>query len=283
MSNFKSIVKSASKRAIYESYGIKYRNGKIYHPVFGWINPLLINGNAKLGKGVWTFSVLAANKEYTFTSNDKEYTLVGTCNCYCNGCYACNGCYKFRSTIASLGRKTWLVRNDLNFVYRAISAQIKADKITICRIHASGDFDVNFSGDKYLKVWQRIVSENPTTVFWTYTKVQEFENAFDSFPNANIVKSLINCGGLKGLNFGHCDYIINLYHALKAAGKSVYICRCGIDKSQHCTNCHSCAENDFVLFLEHGTSYKPEKDPLYSDFIKLVESQATSETKQAAN
>lgn len=77
MSNFGAIVKSASKRAIYENYGIEYRNGKIYHPVFRWINPLLINGNAKLGKGVWTFSVLAANKEYTFTYNGKEYRLIG--------------------------------------------------------------------------------------------------------------------------------------------------------------------------------------------------------------
>ena len=199
MSNFKSVVKSASKRNVYAAYGIEYRNGKIYHPVFGWINPLLINGNAKLGKGVWTFSVLVANKEYTFTLNGVEYRLIGTCNCFCNGCYACNGCYKFHSTIASLGRKTWLIRNNLDFVYRAISAQIKADKITICRIHASGDFDVNVSGEKYLNMWKQVVSENPNTVFWTYTKVQEFESAFDEYPNANIVKSLINCGGLKGL------------------------------------------------------------------------------------
>ena len=282
MSNFKSVVKSANKRNVYAAYGIEYRNGKIYHPVFGWINPLLINGNAKLGKGVWTFSVLAANKEYTFTSNGKEYRLIGTCNCFCKGCYACNGCYNFRSTIASLGLKTWLIRNDLDFVYRAISAQIKADKITICRIHASGDFDVNFSGDKYLNMWKQVISENPNTVFWTYTKVQEFENAFDELPNANIVKSLINCNGLGGLNYGHADYIIAMYKALKAMGKKVYICRCGIDKNQHCTNCHSCAENDFVLFLEHGTSYKPENDPLYSDFIKLVENQ-NNERKQAAD
>lgn len=233
MSNLKKLVKAATKRSIYESYGIEYRNGKIYAPEFGWINPLLINGNAKLGKGVWTFSALAANKLYTFESNGKTYTLIGTCNCHCAGCYACNGCYKFRSTIASLGRKTWLIRNALDFVYRAINAQIVADKITICRIHAAGDFDANVSGDKYLNMWKAVIANNPGCVFWTYTKVQEFENAFNDLPNANIVKSLIDCNGLKGINYGHCDYVMNLYHALKAIGKKVYICRCGVDKNQH--------------------------------------------------
>ena len=282
MSNYKRLVETASKRAIYAEFGIEYRSGKIYHDEFGWINPLLINGNAKLGKGVWTFSILAANKVYTFESNGKEYRLVGTCNCHCAGCYACNGCYKFRSTIASLGRKTWLIRNDLDFVYRAIMAQLKADKITICRIHASGDFDYDFSGEKYLNMWKTVIANNADCVFWTYTKIQEFETAFDEFPNANIVKSLIDCAGLKGLNYGHADYIIAMYKALKALSKKVYICRCGIDKSQHCTNCHSCSNNDYVLFVEHGTGYKVELDPLYDEIVALIESQ-DSDTMKAAD
>ena len=47
-----------SKKAIYAEYDIEYMNGKILAPVFGWINPLLVDGNSKLGKGVWTFSTL---------------------------------------------------------------------------------------------------------------------------------------------------------------------------------------------------------------------------------
>lgn len=278
MSNRNKKVKAnhrITKKEIYFAYGIEYKAGKIYSPEFGWINPLLINGNAKLGKGVWTFSLLAANKEYTAEINGKEYTEKGTCCCYCNGCYACNGCYRFKSTIESLLRKTFLVRNHLDFVRRAILAQIKADRITICRIHASGDF----GSLSYLEMWKEIVSLNPDTVFWTYTKITAYENAFDSFPNANIVKS---CVPGFGFNFGHCDYIIALYKALKAMGKKAYICRCGIDKNQHCTNCHSCAENDFVLFLEHGTGYKAEEDPLFETVKALIEGQE-SEQRIAAN
>lgn len=48
MSNFKALVKTATKRSIYEKYGIEYRNGKIYHSEFGWINPLLMRRTKSL-------------------------------------------------------------------------------------------------------------------------------------------------------------------------------------------------------------------------------------------
>lgn len=271
MSNRSKKVKAprVTKAAIYASFGIEYKAGKILAPEFGWINPVLINGNSKLGKGVWTFSTLAANKVYDLNISGKRYRVCGTCPCRCPGCYACGGCYLFYSTKQSLARKTILAREHLDFLVRAVKAQIIADKITICRIHASGDF---FSL-AYLLAWKDIIKASPKTVFWTYTKVQEYESAFDDLSNANIVKSLIDCSGLKGLNYGHADYIINLYNALKAAGKNVYICRCGIDKNQHCTTCHGCAINDYVLFLEHGTSYDPEKDPAFPALKTLIESQ----------
>lgn len=256
-----------TKAAVYAEYGIEYKAGKINAPIYGWINPLLINGNAKLGRGVWTWSTLPTNEEIAYyEAGGVRRTEKGTCPCKCKDCYACGGCYTFNSTKASLARKTVLSRLALDFVRRAIIAQIKADRIGICRIHAAGDF---FSAD-YINAWLDIVNACPATVFWSYTKNAIAESAFDSCPNCNIVKSIIP--GL-GFNFGPAAYIIKAYNALKAADKSVYICRCGIDKNQHCTNCRHCAECDYVLFLVHGTAYNPESDPLYSAFIALVESQ----------
>jgi len=118
--------------------------------------------------------------------------------------------------------------------------------------------------------WKRIVTENKNFLFWTYTKVKECESLFDGIDNANIVKSVIN--GI-GVNYGHCDYIMNTYNKLKAMNASVYICRCGIDKNQHCENCKHCATADFVLFIEHSTAYKAEKDPLYEELKALINSQ----------
>ena len=255
-----------SKKEIYASYGIVYENGKILAPVFGFINPLLINGNAKLGKGVWTFSTLAGTEIYNVSINGTDYAVKGTCVCDCKGCYAKSGFFRMNSTIKSLAIKTILCREHLDFVKRAIIAQIKADNIELCRIHASGEF---FSAD-YADMWKYVVSICKECNFWTYTKVRDFESIFDDLENGNIVKSVIPG---TGFNFGHAEYIMSEYEKLSANGEKVHICKCGIDKNQHCTNCKGCSENKYVLFLEHSTSYKPETDSAESweEFKALVE------------
>lgn len=256
-----------TKKTIYEKYGILYEAGKIFAPVFGWINPLLINGNAKLGKGVWTFSTLPSNKTFTVEINGSVYEVKGTCPCCCTGCYAMTGFYNMPSVLASNAIKTILCRNHLDFVTRAITAQIEADGIKLLRIHASGDF---FSLD-YVEAWRQIVAASAETIFWTYTKNTAAENAFDDLENINVVKSIIK--GF-GFNFGKCGYILRVYKALKEAGNSVYICRCGVDKNQHCANCRGCSKNDFVLFIEHSTDYKAEDDPQFDELRQIIEAQA---------
>lgn len=270
-----------TKSTIYATYGIKYdaAQNKIYHNYFGWIPALLINGNDKLGKGVWTYSTLATNKHYDVAldtvNGPEQFDITGTCPCHCTGCYATKGRYTFDNVIQANARKTWLARFDLDFMVRAIIAQVKADRITICRIHASGDF----CSAAYIDAWRTIVKECNKTVFWTYTKNLDAENAFNDLSNINVVRSIIP--GI-GFNFGHCDYIMKAYNALRSIGKKVYICRCGIDKKQHCTNCHGCYENEIVLFVEHSTEYKAEKDPAYNELKQLINSQDITIAGKAA-
>ena len=256
-----------TKKEIYASYGIEYNNktGKILTP-YGWCRPLLVNGNAKIGKGCYHFSTLPTNQLFDVVVNGKSYTVKGTCRCYCKGCYAMAGNYRYQSVKNALGYRTLIIREYIDFAYRAIMAQIEADKISTVRIHAAGDFD----SLAYLTMWIRIIHNNPAVTFWTYTKVQEFESAFDHFANANIVKSIIP--GV-GLNFGHCDYVMDTYNKLSSAGKSVHICRCGVDKNQHCTNCKGCSVNEYVLFIEHSTEYKAEKDPNFAACAAMIDSQ----------
>lgn len=257
-----------TKKEIYAAHGIEYKAGKINAPIFGWTPALLIDGNAKLGKGVWTWSTLPGTGLFTaYDGNGDVYQCKGTCSCDCAGCYAKSGNYRYQSNTDSLARKTALARLYPDFVRRAIIAQIQADKIELCRIHAAGDFE---SAD-YVQLWHDIVTACPMTQFWTYTKYAPAESAFDDLENINIVKSIIP--GI-GLNFGHCDHIINAYQQLESAGASVHVCRCGIDPDQHCTNCKGCATHDYVLFVEHSTGYKAAKDPLYNAVVELVESQA---------
>lgn len=257
-----------TKKEIYLKHGISFENGKIVSPI-GNINELLKEGNDKTGKLVLTFSVLPGTGNYTAVVNGNTITEKGTCCCDCSGCYAKTGHYRQTSAVRSMVINTYLVNNHINFVYRCIMAQLEYTGRGEIRIHASGDFNTK-DPEKYAGMWKEIASKNNAFRFWTYTKVKCFENLFDELKNANIVKSIIP--GI-GFNFGHCDYIISAYYTLKELGKKVYICRCGIDKNQHCERCGVCATYDYVLFLEHSTGYNAEKDPLYAKLVEIVNNQ----------
>lgn len=249
------MARKLTKKEIYAKHGITYENDHIlYHD--NWISELLKEGNSKTGRRVYTWSLPAGT--------------VGTCICDCAGCYAKTGRYNAENVIESNRRNMEIVNNDIEFFYNAISAQLEIIGSGEIRIHASGDFNTK-KPTEYANTWHRLVKENTNFLFWTYTKMQQFETLFDDLENGNIVKSIIN--GI-GYNFGHCDYIIDTFKKLVKAGASVYICRCGIDKNQHCENCKHCATSDFVLFIEHSTDYKAEKDPRYNELKALIESQA---------
>lgn len=251
-----------TKKQVYAAYGIECKGNKIVSPI-GEIAPLLINGNAKLGKGVWTFSTLAGNIEYNAVVNGNAVNVKGTCVCNCVGCYAQTGFYKMPSTVNALALRTVIAREYTDFMANAIIAQIHAENIELVRIHAAGDF----FGVEYIIAWRKIVKECPDCKFWTYTKNPIAENAFDDLDNINIVKSIIP--GV-GFNFGHCDYIIDAYNMLKSNGKTVHVCKCGFDKNQHCVNCKGCSENEFVLFVEHSTAYKAVNDPMFDELKSIA-------------
>lgn len=251
-----------NKHQVYKSFGIDYKAGKILYNG-EYIPELLVDGNSKLGKGVWTWSMLPGNIEHTVTYNGRTITAMGTCNCNCAGCYAQTGFYNMPNTKYSNALKTIIARNSLEFMKNAIIAQIHASGIKLVRIHASGDF---FSVD-YIHSWQEIAIACPDCILWTYTKNHIAEGAFDHISNVNVVKSMIP--GF-GFNFGHCDYIMAMYDSLKSAGKSVHVCKCGFDKNQHCVNCKGCSENEYVLFVEHSTSYKAESDECFPVLKKIA-------------
>lgn len=260
----------ATKKQVYASFGIDWnsKTEKILSPI-GEICELLKEGNGKTGNAVYTFSILPGTGIYEIDIFGRKYFIPGTCGCDCTGCYAKTGHYNHDTTIRSMAINTYLVNNHIDFVKKCIMAQLAWLGRGEVRIHAAGDFNTK-DPDSYAAMWKEIAKRFNSFRFWTYTKIKKYESLFDSFKNANIVKSVIP--GI-GFNFGHCDYIINAYYTLLDLGKSVYICRCGIDKNQHCERCGICATYDYVLFLEHSTEYKAEKDPLYSKLCEIVNNQ----------
>ena len=226
---------------------------------------LLIQGNDKIGKGVWHFSTLPTCEN------------GGTCFCTCKNekgditCYGVYGRYVFESVRDSLARKTWIVRNDLTWFTAEIIREIRQKKIKYCRIHVTGDF---FSG-AYVRAWIAIAMACPDTKFWTYTK--SYGHGFDgdlnelnSLVNVNIVRSMIKgCG----YNYGTCQHLLDIYYKLLSEGETPYICPCGHRDNIHCDNCHGCTDNKYVLFIEHSTDYDAKKDPLFPAVCALIDSQ----------
>lgn len=257
-----------TKRDIYTKYNVIFDGEKIESPI-GMISEFLKEGNTKTGKRVYTFSILPGTGVYEIDIFGKKYFVPGTCICDCTGCYAKTGNYRFSNTIRSLAVNTYLVNNHLDFVKRCIMAQLEIIGRGEIRIHAADDFNTSNS-EQYAQMWLEIAKKFNSFRFWTYTKIKKYETLFDGLKNANIVKSIIP--GL-GFNFGTCEYIINAYYTLLDMGCSVYICKCGTDNNQHCEKCGVCATYQFVLFLEHSTSYNAEKDPLYPKLCEIVNNQ----------
>ena len=252
-------------KEIYKAYNIEYKNGKILSPVFGFIAPFLKKGNSKVGENVYTWSTLPTNQIFHVIINGKSFDIKGTCNCHCIGCYATKGFYNMPGVVKSMAINTVLIRDYPEFVQNAIIAQIKAENLKTVRIDAAGDIENSF-----ISVFRKVAAECNDVIFWTYTKNKAAENAFDDIPNFNIVKSVIP--GI-GINYGYCDHVLKAYNELKAHGENVYICRCGIDKNQHCENCKACQNNKYVLFIEHSTEYKAEKDKLFPVLKEVIENQ----------
>ncbi len=245
-----------TKKDIYKLYNIEYQNGKIKAPNGEFINPLLKTGNGKTGKSIFTYSQLAGARIWSTAYGE----IKGTCAGNCPNCYACTGRYNMDNVKDCNALHTLITRSYIDFKKRAIIAQIKADHISIVRVHASGDFD----SIEDVKAWLEISAACPDTFFYTYTKRpwQEIE-VLNKCHNFNIVPSLI-CGRV---NFGPCSELLEL----KAMVPNSYICPCGFDDSMHCENCKACATKEHVIFLLHSTpDYNGPDDPLYSELKKMV-------------
>lgn len=251
-----------------ESIGLKAYGNLVM--IDGELYPLpLVQGNEKLGRNVWHGSTLPTTHEYIATDKKTGETIKesGTCPTTCSGCYGTKGCYNWNSTKYLLAKRTSLLRNYPEIYFFLVALQIEFENIEKLRIHATGDF-LDGEATGYINVLKKF----PNVKAWTYTKrdvVGEIAE-LDAMPNCNVVKSIIPG---RGFNFGPVAYIANLFYLLKRRGESVYICRCGIDPQQHCSNCNGCSDHKFVLFIEHSTDYDAKSDYGYGKIVELINNQ----------
>lgn len=270
VSSVKKVQKRVSKKEFYASNGVEYdpKTQKILSPWGEWVREPLTYGTKTHCMG---WSTLGGNIEWEVEFNGSPCTMTGTCNRLCPDCYACNGRYKMPSNKNANAWRTFAARYHQDWLKNTIICQINWGKrgkaLSLIRVHISGDF---FSTE-YIQMWIEIEEACLDTRFWAYTKNEEAEISFDALERFNIIRSLIPS---VGMNYGKCAHIIEAYEKLTAMGIKTHICRCAIDKEQHCDNCKACSELMYVLFLLHGDrNYNPEEDPDYERLVALIESQ----------
>ena len=135
---------------------------------------LLVNGNTKLGDGIYHFSL------------PRGITCKMTPWCEEN-CYAGKGNYVFPSVHDALLYRL-LASKEEQFAQRIIS-EINALQVKYLRLHASGDF----YDEEYIGKWTSIVKACPKTSFVAFTRRGDMHDAILSLselPNAHIRESL---------------------------------------------------------------------------------------------
>lgn len=122
----------------------------------GYVTPaarelrLLTQGNAKLGRRVWTFSLPAGD------------------SCPGATAFCARVCYAKRGRVA-LQRSRYLQTFDL--AIPVLEPRLRSELGALppraaVRIHASGDFH----SAAYIDMWARLASEHPGRAFWAYTR-----------------------------------------------------------------------------------------------------------------
>lgn len=108
-------------------------------------------GNEKTGSSIHSFNL------------PRVETCPGATELCLKGCYT----KKFNRfpQVAPLCRESYEASAGKNFVERAVQ-EIEDQKISIMRIHVSGDF---YSAD-YVRKWRRIVSATPSVTYYSYTR-----------------------------------------------------------------------------------------------------------------
>ena len=170
----------------------------------------LVNGNSKLGNGMYTFDLLPGDKPLSTKDKGQLTNVHGTCGGCCDGCqkfcYAIRDARRFHNTcIPRLGRNTVIMRNNIEDGFKQLKEALVQNKAKILRYHSSGEIE---SYD-YLLHMVKLAVELPDVQFYFYTKrfgfIEKYLNECGEFPKnlvCNISEWKGNTDGynLRGLN-----------------------------------------------------------------------------------
>lgn len=145
------------------------------------------DGNRKVGKGIYTINLLAGDEPLTKKNGQQLTNISGTCKGCCDGCKC--ACYAIKTQIfRNNNMRTWadntiLATQETDVFFKEIQQFIDRSMVAAVRFHAFGEVP---SYD-YLIHMVELAKNNPTIVFYTYTKrfnfVEKYLKENGSFPN----------------------------------------------------------------------------------------------------
>lgn len=186
------------------AYPMTYHNG---------MEISLVNGNNKVGKGVWCFNLLPGDKPLITSTKGVLTDINGTCGGCCTGCEG--DCYAVRdgklhhnACIPAWGKNTLIMRNDIEGMFTQLKRALIKKKAKVLRWHSAGEIE---SFD-YLLHMVKLAVELPQVQFYCYTKrfdfVTEYLNDYKKFPQNLVVNISVWHDNDKGYDFGKCNKFV---------------------------------------------------------------------------
>lgn len=156
-----------------------YENVKYFLALDESVRVNIVNGNSKLGKGIYAVNLLPGDSALTLANGTQLTNVTGSCAGCCSGCksacYAINDTKRYHNTcVKSQGENTLLARFDRPRFFADVQRFIDNNMVAAIRIHSSGEF-LNY---EYFCGWVELIRNNPDVKFYCYTKRFNFVERF---------------------------------------------------------------------------------------------------------
>lgn len=181
-----------TKKYVKKNYELT--NGVVYDlHITGDTHIHVSKGNAKLGAGVWNFSLLPGDEPLKRKDGLQLTNIAGTCSGCCEvckkECYAINSALMHHNVnIRAWGENTMLARENMSVFFSELQNFIDRNEVSVIRAHVSGEF---FSFE-YMVAFIQFAKRNEDVTFYFYTKRYKWlEDAEDVF-GGDLEKSVPN-------------------------------------------------------------------------------------------
>ena len=173
----------------------------------------LVNGNNKVGKGVWCFNTLPGDKPLATSTKGQLTNIKGTCSGCCDGCEG--ACYAVRdgklhhnACIPAWGKNTLIARHNIEDMFEQLKNGLIKNKAKVLRWHSAGEIE-NYT---YLLHMVKLAVDMPQTQFYCYTKrfdlITQYLNEFKKLPKNLVVNISVWHDNDKGYDFGNLNKFV---------------------------------------------------------------------------